>query len=179
MQRALTFVRHLLHHPAFEALRGDGPALVQRLDQAAESLVRVCNELSCDEADLCMACDRVKLLAGETYMEVAAARMNDVAIPPAIAIRMKNMPNVACCVRLLAALAEVQQKAEVFITGADAARVVGADAGSVRRTLRLAVRMKFIELVAAGHRRDAQTRGMASTYRIPWMVASSNRPGNG
>jgi predicted transcriptional regulator len=75
---------------------------------------------------------------------------------------------------------EVHGKPIVFLSGADAARVLNLDPGGVRRSLTLAADLQLIERVRQGYRPNAKAKGMASEYRVPWMgLDTSNSSGNG
>jgi hypothetical protein len=178
-QRCLRFMQFLLHHPELTKYRGNGLGLVRSLASAGRMLMELCNRLGCDECDVRLAGDKVRLLAGESVLDAAVSRMSGIKFPGWVGAEVENMPRVQAVVRLVAALAEVTSTPTVFLSGTDAARALKRDAGGVRDALVLAVDLGVIELVEKGHRRNAKAKGKASTYYVAWSTAaSSNRPGS-
>jgi hypothetical protein len=168
-RRALVLVQYVLHSPHFARFKGDGARLVEALLRScSRAFLDACNKLGCDPDDVMLAADKVRMLAGETILGSAVARMKLVQLPLAIEclVRHQRMNGL---VRLLAALAEVRGQGTVYLSCADAARALGIDRGSAGRTLRLLVRMRLIERVEVGSRKHPNAKGEASTYRVPWF----------
>jgi hypothetical protein len=182
-QRCLAFIRFVMHNPEMSKYRGDGPRLVRALVNGNNSvwLETICDRLGCEVDDVSLACTTMKQLAGESILDTAVARMKSVRLPLQVSamLKSKRMTRVRDVVCLVAALAEVHGKPIVFLSGADAGRVLNLDPGGARRSLALAVDLRLIELVRQGYRPNAKAKGMASEYRVPWFgLDTSNSPGN-
>jgi hypothetical protein len=172
-RRALVLVQYLLHSPRFARFKGNGAGLVDALMTCwPTAFLNACNRLGCDPDDVMLAGDKVRVLAGETILGAAVARMKLVQLPLAIECRVRH-PNMNGLVRLLAAMTEVRGHATVYLSCADAARGLGIDRGSASRTLRLLERMRIIERVEVGSRKHPNAKGMASEYRVPWFTPTN------
>jgi hypothetical protein len=183
-QRCLAFIRFVMHNPEMAKFRGDGPRLVRALATGNNTvwLETICDRLGCEVDDVSLACTEMKQLAGESILDSAVSRMKSVRLPAQVSalLKSKRMSRVRAVVCLVAALVEVHGKPVVFLSGADAARVLNLDPGGVRRSLTLAADLQLIERVRQGYRPNAKAKGMASEYRVPWMgLDTSNRLGNG
>jgi hypothetical protein len=171
--RALALVQYLLVSPHFARFKGNGAGLVDALLRSCSSeFLNACNRLGCDPDDVMLAGDKVRVLAGETFLGAAVARMKLVQLPPAIECRVRH-PNMNGLVRLLAAMTEIRGHATVYLSCADAARALGIDRGSAGRTLRLLDRLHLIECVDVGSRKHPNAKGMASEYRVPWFTPTN------
>lgn len=173
--RALVFVRVLLHAPAFASCRGDGLAFVKRLVAALgnDGPLLVAEKLGCQTEDLVRAADHVRTLLGENMRAVAARAMHDVVIPPHVLVHIRNFENVLAVVKLVAALVTVHGKRDgtAFVSISDAASITGKDRGSIAEAFSIAVRLGALERLSQGHRKHANARGLASEYRVPWIMA--------
>jgi|688.fasta_scaffold130852_2 hypothetical protein len=183
-QRCLAFIRFVMHNPEMAKFRGDGPRLVRALATGNNTvwLETICDRLGCEVDDVSLACTEMKQLAGESILDSAVSRMKSVRLPAQVSalLKSKRMSRVRAVVCLVAALVEVHGKPIVFLSGADAARVLNLDPGGVRRSLTLAADLQLIERVRQGYRPNAKAKGMASEYRVPWMgLDTSNSSGNG
>ena len=172
--RALTFVRTLLNAPTFASCRGDGFAFVDRLATVLgdEGLDLLAVKLGCQTEDLVLAADHVRTLLGENMRAVAALAMNHVVIPPHVLVHIRHFPNVLAVVKLVAAVAEVNGKRDgtAFVSLNDAASIIGSPHGSISRAFGIAVRLGALELVSRGGRKHANAPGVASVYRVPWIM---------
>ena len=173
--RALTFVRTLLNAPTFASCRGDGLAFFDRLAGALgnEGLNLLAVKLGCETEDLVLAADQVRTLLGENMRAVAALAMHHVVIPPHVLVHIRHFANVVGVVRLVAAVAEVNGKRDgtAFVSQHDAATILGKAPGAISRAFTIAVRLGALERLSQGHRKHANARGLASEYRVPWIVA--------
>lgn len=174
--RALVFVRVLLHAPAFATgCRGDGLAFVNRLVAALgnDGPLLVAEKLGCQTEHLVRAADHVRTLLGENMRAVAARAMHDVVIPPHVLVHIRNFSNVIAVVKLVAALVTVHGKRDgtAFVSISDAASITGKDRGSIAEAFSIAVRLGALERLSQGHRKHANARGLASVYRVPWIMA--------
>ena len=173
--RALVFVRVLLHAPAFASCRGNGLAFVDRLAAVLgeDGPKWVGHSLDCWPEDLVLAADQVRTLLGENMRAVAAREMNSVVIPPHVLVHIQHFENVLAVVKLVAAVAEVNGKRDgaAFVSQHDAATILGKAPGAISRAFSIAVRLGALELVSRGHRKHATAPGLASEYRVPWIMA--------
>jgi len=173
--RALVFVRVLLHAPTFASCRGNGVAFVARLATVLGDgeLALVAEKLGCQTEDLVRAADHVRTLLGENMRAVAARAMHDVVIPPHVLVHIRNFSNVIAVVKLVAALVTVHGKRDgtAFVSISDAASITGKDRGSIDQAFSIAVRLGALERLSQGHRKHANARGLASVYRVPWIMA--------
>ena len=173
--RAFTFVRVLLHAPTFASCRGHGCAFVDRLATALgdEGLDLLAVKLGCVTEDLVRAAKFVRTLLGENMRAVAALAMDRVVIPPHVLVHIRHFSVVLSVVKLVAALAEVHGKRDgaVFVSISDATKILGKDRGSIAHAFSIAVERGALELVSRGHRKHATAPGLASEYRVPWIMA--------
>lgn len=172
--RALTFVRVLLNAPTFARYRGHGGAFVDQLASVlgGDELDLLTKRLWCATEDLLLAADQVRTLIGENVRSVAALAMDRVEIPPHILVRIQHFDVVRSVVTLVAALVQVAGKRDgvAFVSIADAASIIGKDQGSIARAFRIAVERGALERVSRGSRKHANAPGVASEYRVPWIM---------
>ena len=173
--RALVFVRVLLHAPTFASCRGNGVAFVARLATVLGDgeLALFAVKLGCETEDLVLAADHVRTLLGENMRAVAALAMHDVVIPPHVLVHIRNFENVLAVVKLMAALVTVHGKRDgtAFVSQHDAATILGKAPGAISRAFSIAVRLGVLERVSQGHHKHANAPGVASVYRVPWIMA--------
>ena len=173
--RAFTFVRVLLNAPTFASCRGDGLAFVDRLAAVLgrEGVAALAVKLWCQTEDLVLAVDQARTLLTENMRAVAALAMHDVEIPPRVLVHIQHYQIVLAVVKLVAALVEVNGKRDgtAFVSINDAASIIGKDRGSIWRAFDVAVRRGALERVSRGGRKHANAPGVASVYRVPWIMA--------
>jgi hypothetical protein len=175
-QRAFAFVRWLLHSRWFAHTRGNGWEFTSLLI-GQNRMQQVCTVLECYDTDLELAADKVQLLAGESVLDVAAARMGDVDLPGYVAVKVRGRFVVEGVVRLLASLVNVTRSTRVYCGHAQMERLLGVDKGSVNKAVQSLVRLKLIEVVSKGVPRDPSkpqaAKGKASEYRLVWALPAS------
>ena len=167
-------MRTLLHAPTFASCRGDGFTFVDRLATVLgdEGVDLLAVKLGCETEDLVLAANQVRVLLGENMLAIAALVMDRVVIPPHVLVPIRHFPNVLAVVKLVAAIAEVSGKRDgtAFVSQHDAATILGKAPGSISRAFGFACKRGALELVSRGARKHANAPGVASVYRVPWIV---------
>ena len=168
-QRCFSFVKFLGHHPHFRPTIGDGAAFNARLIDVGV-MEHVCGMLECDDVDLDVAATHVRMLAGQSPLDMAAARMHDVVLPAHVGAAVKSYPVQAAIVRLLAALAQERRSAQVYLSHDEAARLLRKPKNTIGNAVKRLIEKGIVERVEVGSRKHRNAKGMASEYRLAWIM---------
>jgi hypothetical protein len=168
-QKCLWLVKFIGHHPYFRPTIGDGAAFTDRLIEAGV-MEHVCGMLECDEVDLDLAATHVRMLAGQSPLDMAAARMRDVVLPAHIGAKVKGYPIQTAIVRLLAALAQQRCSTDVYLSHAEAARLLRKPKNTIGNAMKRLIEKGIVELLEKGTRKHPNAKGKASEYGLAWIV---------